>query len=427
MYRIKNWLNCRFLVPQDELMRIYQEFIEYALSNRGMKQAMPDTVTGHNLSLQKEIFIPSELQQIYMELGRFSPLIRAYRLEKYLNTNCRIYFKREDIMPTGSFKLNAIIAQAFFAKQENRKIIIGETAAGQTGAAIAFASKFFDIPCQIFMVKSSYLSRDVRRSQMQLYDAEVILSPSKETKIGKETIEKFKHDPNYPGNEAVAVAECAEKIFQTPESTTLSGSFTDVTLTYQSIIGQEAAIQLQENFNEKCPDKIICCVGGGSSFGGLALPFMHLYPNQNIDYIAVESQSIPKLSQGEYHYDYPGSSKQYPRIKMYTLGSDYTPPDIHSTGLRYHCSSPIISYLLHNKKIRVVALPEKEALQQTLQFSKLEGIIPAPESAYGIAQVIHEAKKNDNKSILSIITGNGFLDMSAFINYSQKNSIGKIE
>lgn len=415
MYKINNWLNCRTLVPAPELRHIYKEFIDYSM--KGMSEATPEAIIGHNLSLEKEIAIPSEVKRIYEEIGRNTPLMRAKNLEKALNTNCKIYFKREDVLPTGSFKLNAIIPQAYYAKCENKKQIITETAAGQTGAAAAFGSGYFDLPCKVYMVKSSYNTRPVRRKQMEIYGAEVISSPSSQTEAGRAILEKFKDDSSYPGNEAVAVSECAEDIFNNPTACTLSGSFLDVVLTYQSIIGQEADYQLEHEFNEIRPDKIISCVGGGSSFGGLVLPFIHKYGETAIEYIAVESKDIPKMTKGEYRYDYPGSSKQYPRLKMYTLGHNYTPPNIHSTGLRYHGTSPIISYLLDKNVVKAYALEEEEALKSALLFTEVEGIIPAPESSYGIAKVIEEAKKNDEKVILSIITGNGFLDLDAFYKY----------
>lgn len=418
------WLNSRALVPVDDLMIIYKEFMEYSLSNEGLGRALPETVAEHNLSFEKKFEIPDQVKEKYSEIGRATPLIRAKNLEKYLKTNCRIYFKREDVLPTGSFKINATIAQAYFAKENGRKTIIAETAAGQTGAAVSFAASCYGLNCKIYMVKSSYESRKDRRHQMELYGANVISSPSTQTEEGKEVLKKISDYESYPGNEAVAVSECAEDVFRTQNSATISGSFLDVVLSYQSIVGQEADIQLREQYGEKRPDIIACCVGGGSIFGGLNFPFMHLYPDDDIVYYAVESTDIPKLTKGSYTYDYPGSSTTYPKLKMYTLGHNFLPPDIHSSGLRYHGTSPIISYLLSKGRINAVALDESYALEKAEIFSRLEGIIPSPESAYGIAKIMDEAQKNENKVILGVISGNGFLDLSAYYNHkiAEKNT-----
>jgi len=411
MYKIKNWINARSFVPEDELNDIYSEFISYSQSPKFIP-SYSGGVLQHQVVFDEYIEIPYEVREKYEYIGRFTPLQRAYGLEKEINTNCKIYLKREDLLPSGSFKLNAMLPQAYYAKIDNRKTVLIATSAGQTGASGALASKLFGLGCRVFIANHAFISRAGRCNLMRMYGAEVISSPSLETEMGRNISEAY--GPEFKSTEAVALSEVAEIISKNHECVTFPGSFCDFTLTYNTIVGQETIVQLEEM--GILPNKIIGCVGGGSSFGGMILPFMKKY-GEKIEYYGIESENVPKMTKGAYKYDYSGvSSNQYPKCKMYSLGYNYTPPNIHATGLRYHAVSPIISYLLNRKKFIPVAISQQEALEAAKMLARSQGIVTAPESSYSIAQIIREAKKNNSDILLTTVTGNGYLDLNAYEN-----------
>lgn len=409
MYEIEKWVNARSFVPEDELNNIYSEFISYSQSSRFIP-SYSSKVMEHQIIFDEYIDIPDEVRAKYQLIGRPTPIHRACGLERALNTNCRIYFKREDLLPSGSFKLNTMLPQAYYAKIDGRKTVLIATSAGQTGASGAFASALFGLKCRVFIANHAYVSRQGRCNLMRMYGAEVVSSPTQETEIGKNIMEAY--GPEFKSTEAVALSEVAEIISKNHDCVTFPGSFSDFTLSYNTIVGQETIKQFEKL--DALPNKIIGCVGGGSSFGGMVLPFMKKY-GEKIGYYGVESENVPKMTKGAYKFDYPGvSSNQYPKCKMYSLGYNYTPPNIHATGLRYHAISPILSYLLYKKKFTPVAIPQEEALDAAKMLARSEGIITAPESSYSIARIIREAKMNNGDVLLTAITGNGCLDLNAY-------------
>lgn len=411
MYEIERWINARSFVPEDELNNIYSEFISFSQSPKFIP-SYSSKVMEHQIVFDEYIDIPEEVREKYRQIGRFTPLHRALGLEKALNTNCQIYLKREDLLPSGSFKLNAMLPQAYFAKNDGRKTVLLATSAGQTGASGAFAAALFGLKCKVFIANHAYVSRPGRCNMMRMYGAEVVSSPTMETEIGRNISEAYGME--FKSTEAVALSEVAEIISKDHECVTFPGSFSDFTLSYNTIVGQETIKQFEEL--GVLPNKVVGCVGGGSSFGGIVLPFMKKY-DEKIEYFGVESENVPKMTKGVYKFDYPGvSSNQYPRCKMYSLGYNYIPPNIHATGLRYHGVSPIISYLLSKKKFTPFAVPQQEALDAAKLLASSEGIITAPESSYSIAKIIREAKVNNGDVLLTAITGNGYLDLNAYEN-----------
>lgn len=408
MYEIDSWINSRSFVPEKKLNIIYREFNDFMHSDNYIP-AYSNTCMLHHTYVTEKIEIPQKVKEMYSTIGRYTPIHRAKNLEKKLGTNCKIYLKREDFSPTGSFKLSSQIPQVYYAKQEGKKTILLGTSAGQTGASGALAAKLFDMNCRVFVANHAYKSRKGRCNLMRMYGAEVISSPSMETEIGRVLNETKEAD--FKSTEAIAVAEVTELISKNDSAVYCPGSFADFTLTYSSVIGLETIKQFEKM--EILPDKIIGCIGGGSSFGGMVLPFLKKYGDQ-IKYIATESDNIPKMTKGQYRFDHPMTDPKYPKCKMYTLGYEYTPSDLHATGLRFHGLSPILSYLLSKNTFTPYSITQNDAIKAACLLAQTEGIIVAPESSYSMAQLIKEAKKNEGTVLLSCVTGNGYLDLNAY-------------
>ncbi len=405
MSNLTTWTNVRSVVPAEILVEAYKEYTEQAFSLEGLPELLPPAVTEHLVTFEPELEIPSEVQDLYRHIGRPTSLFRARRLEAFLNTRCRLYFKREDVLPTGSFKINATLPQAFYASRSGIRHVFTDTAAGQTGVATAMAARMLGLECTVFMVGTSYDQKRNRCLLMEMFGAEVVRSPSDRTDIGR----RVRNGGDADANQAIALSECTESVLNTDAACTISGSFTDAALTYNTVIGKEAIDQLT-GIGER-PDVVIGCVGGGSSYGGLALPFAG---DSAISLIAVEPAEIPTMTQGTYEYDYPDAFGLLPKVRMYTLGHGFMPPDIHTSGLRYHGCSPVLSALIESGRLEARAIEEQEALAAGLEFTRLEGIIPAPEAAYCIAGVMAEARQRRDGVILSLITGNGSLDVGAY-------------
>lgn len=364
------------------------------------------------------IEIPEEIRSFY-KMFRPSPLVRAYFLEKALDTPAEIYYKFEGNNTSGSHKLNSAAAQAYYARKQGLKSITTETGAGQWGTALAMASAFFGLNLDVFMVKVSAEQKPHRREVIRTYGANVIPSPSDTTEAGRKIMKEF---PRTGGSLGCAISEAVEKALTTDSCRYVLGSVLDHVLLHQSVIGLECKTAFDKY--DITPDIIIGCCGGGSNFGGLIAPFMgdKLDGKNDIEFIGVEPASCPSLTRGKFVYDFCDSAKTTPLAKMYTLGCGFMPSPNHAGGLRYHGMSPIISQLYHDGFIRAVAVEQKSVFDAAVRFARCEGILPAPESSHAIRVAIDEALKckqeNKRKTILFGLTGTGYFDLSAYKQYN---------
>jgi len=369
-------------------------------------------------SNERWVSIPEEIRELYIQMGRPRPLYRAVRLEKCLGLKkTRIYYKREDLSPTGSHKTNTAMAQAYFAAKEGKNTLVTETGAGQWGTALSYAARLMDLDCVVFWVKSVYDWKVDRKTLMKLYGATVYASPSKETKIGREILTK---NPDHPGSLGIAVSEGLEYTEEHEESVYCLGSVLNHVLTHQSIIGLETMKQFELVDDE--PDLIVGCLGGGSNFGGITLPFAGevVQRKRECEFLASQSMAAPNLVNGEYRYDFGDVGEHTPLLKMYTLGHKLEMSPIKADGLRYHAAAPIISLLRHYGIVRATAYPTDERLvfEAAKIFLQCEGWLIAPESSYAVRATIDEALKNERageeKVICMNISGHGFLDIPAY-------------
>jgi tryptophan synthase beta chain len=369
------------------------------------------------VSMDRFIDIPKELIDIY-RMWRPTPLVRAERLEKFLDTPARIYFKNESVSPAGSHKPNTAVAQAYYNKLAGTKNLATETGAGQWGSALAFACNIFGIGCTVYMVRVSYDQKPYRKLMMRLWGADVYPSPSDRTDAGKHMLAE---DPSSPGSLGLAISEAVEVAAKSGGTTKYSlGSVLNHVILHQSIIGLETKKQFEKI--GQFPDILIGCVGGGSNFGGFAFPFMpDKIKNKDMRIIAVEPIACPSLTKGPFAYDYGDTAKTGPIAKMYTLGHDFIPPGIHAGGLRYHGMSPQVSLLYNEKLIEAVAVHQKTIFDAGAIFAKTEGIIPAPETCHAIRVAIDEAlecKKTGEKKVIAFnFSGHGHFDLSSYEAY----------
>ncbi len=360
------------------------------------------------------IDIPEEVGEKY-KIFRPTPLVRAYGLEKALDTPAHIYFKNESVSPVGSHKLNTALPQAYFCGKEGIRNLTTETGAGQWGTALSFAASQFGIDLDVYMVKSSYEQKPYRRSLMQAWGATVMASPSVQTKAGRKVLES---DPSSTGSLGIAISEAVEASMQKPDCKYAIGSVLNHVILHQTIIGLEAEQQMQ--MADAYPDIVIGCFGGGSNFCGISLPFLrhNLAGDKNTRFIAAEPASCPKLTKGEFRYDFGDESGYTPLIPMFTLGHDFVPSEIYAAGLRYHGSGAIVSQLLKDGMVEAQDVPQRETFEAGVLFARTEGIVPAPESNHAIAVAIREALKakeeGTHKTILFNLSGHGFVDMFAY-------------
>jgi tryptophan synthase beta chain len=348
-------------------------------------------------------------------MGRPSPLFRAKGLEAHLDTPANIFYKREDMSPTGSHKLNTAIAQAYYAKKDGVKRMTTETGAGQWGTALALACRLLGLECLVYMVKVSFKQKPYRKTIMQMYDGEVIPSPSTTTEFGKEILKK---DPNHPGSLGVAISEAIEVALNDDDTYYSLGSVLNHVMLHQTIIGQE--IKMQMDKIDATPDVMVGCVGGGSNFAGSTFPLIRdkLSGDLDCEFIAVEPSSCPTLTEGEYKYDFGDTAGLTPLIKMYTLGHDYIPPSVHAGGLRYHGMSPMVALLAHEKIIESRSATQTDVFESNKIFAQTEGVIPAPETGHAVKVGIDEAvkcrKSGEEKNIIINFSGHGLLDLQGY-------------
>ncbi len=363
------------------------------------------------------IEIPEEVQAIY-RFWRPSPLHRALRLEKALDTPARIYYKNESVSPAGSHKPNTAVAQAYYNKKEGAKRLATETGAGQWGSALAMGCAFFGLECKVYMVKVSYNQKPYRRIMMETWGAKVVASPSTETNAGRAALAK---DPNSPGSLGLAISEATEDAGPREDTKYALGSVLNHVLLHQTIVGQEAVKQME--MAGHYPDIVIGCVGGGSNFGGLVMPFVKdkIKKGKKTRIIAVEPEACPSVTKGPYAFDFGDTACTGPVVKMYTLGHGFIPPGIHAGGLRYHGMSPLVSHMHRLGLIEAIAVHQNATFQAGVQFARAEGIIPAPETAHAIRAAIDEAllckKTGVAKTILFNFSGHGHFDMAAYDEY----------
>ena len=373
----------------------------------------PMELIKQEVSNERFIEIPDEVRSAYA-MFRPTPMFRALELERALDTPAHIYYKYEGVSPAGSHKLNTALPQAFYNKQAGIKRLATETGAGQWGSALSYACNFFGLACKVYMVRVSYDQKPYRRSMIRTWGAEVVASPSTDTASGRAVLER---DKNSTGSLGIAISEAVEDAAGRADTNYSLGSVLNHVLLHQTIIGLEAKLQLAKA--GAYPDVVIGCVGGGSNFGGIALPFIKdKIDGKLVRAIAVEPASCPTLTKGEFRYDFGDLAGLTPLLPMYTLGHDFVPPAIHAGGLRYHGMSPIVSRLYLDRLIEAQAYEQQEVFEAAVLFARSEGIIPAPESAHAIKaalQEAHQAKvEGKKKVILFNLSGHGHFDMSAY-------------
>ncbi len=377
----------------------------------------PMALIQQEVSTERYIEIPEPVREIY-KIWRPSPLIRAYNLEKALDTPAKIYYKYEGVSPAGSHKPNTAVAQAFYNAQEGVKRLTTETGAGQWGSALSYATQLFDIDLQVFMVKVSYNQKPYRKTMMNIWKGKVVPSPSELTETGRKILAE---DPDNPGSLGIAISEAIEMAVKDPQTKYALGSVLNHVLLHQTVIGLEAKEQME--MVDAYPDVVIGCFGGGSNFAGISFPFVRdkIVEGKQTRIIAVEPQSCPKLTRGQFRYDFGDTIGMTPLIPMFTLGHNFMPPAIHAGGLRYHGAGAIVSQLLKDGLIEAEAVPQLESFEAGILFAQTEGIIPAPESTHAVVQTVREALKAKEEgkeiTILFNLSGHGHIDLGAYEQY----------
>jgi len=382
-----------------------------------LQAIFPDNLIQQEMSAERWVEIPGPVRDIYT-LWRPSPLLRAVRLEKALQTPAHIYYKYEGVSPAGSHKPNTAVAQAYYNQVAGTKRLATETGAGQWGSSLAFACSQFGLECNVYMVKVSYQHKPYRRMLMHTWGATVHPSPSDQTEFGRKLLHD---DPDCPGSLGIAISEAIEDTVKHPHTKYSLGSVLNHVCLHQTVIGQEAIKQMELAGEE--PDSIIACCGGGSNFAGLAFPFIHKKITEKKKYriVAVEPSACPTLTRGELRYDFGDTAEMTPLLMMHTLGHKFMPPSIHAGGLRYHGMSPMVSHALKLGLVEAEAYHQTKVFEAAVQFARTEGIVAAPESAHAIATVIREAiaarEAGKPRVILFNLSGNGMLDLGAYETY----------
>ncbi|MFP4115506.1 MAG: TrpB-like pyridoxal phosphate-dependent enzyme [Spirochaetota bacterium] len=371
------------------------------------------------VSTEKWIDIPEELQQI-LKIWRPSPLVRARRLEKALDTPARIYYKWEGVSPAGSHKPNTAVAQCYFNAKEGIRRITTETGAGQWGSALSFAGSFFDVEIKVYMVRVSYDQKPYRRMLMQTWGGTCIPSPSEQTEAGRRILAEH---PDSPGSLGLAISEAVEEAMSRDDTHYSLGSVLNHVILHQTIVGLETKKQL-EMFNDKA-DILIGCHGGGSNFAGFSFPFLgdNFTKGEKYRIIAAEPASCPTLTRGKYAFDYGDVAGMTPIMKMHSLGHDFIPPTIHAGGLRYHGAAPLVSLFVNHEDIEARALHQITCFDAAVQFARTEGHVPAPESSHAVRAAIDEAlackESGESKAIVFNLSGHGHFDLSSYEKYFQ--------
>jgi tryptophan synthase beta chain len=382
-----------------------------------LEPLFPMSLIAQEVTTEREVEIPEPVREIYRQ-WRPSPLYRARRLEKALQTPAKIYYKYEGVSPAGSHKPNTAVAQAFYNREAGIRKISTETGAGQWGSSLAFAGALFGIEVKIFMVRVSYNQKPYRRALMETYGAKCIPSPSFETNSGRAILEKNK---DHPGSLGIAISEAVEVAATNADTKYALGSVLNHVLLHQTVVGQEAMAQLE--MAGDYPDVLVGCTGGGSNFAGLVFPFLgeQLRGGKKVKVVAIEPAACPSLTRGKYAYDFGDTGHLTPLVKMHTLGSTFTPPGFHAGGLRYHGMAPLVSHCKELGLLDARAYTQSEVFSAGVQFARVEGILPAPEANHAVKGAIDEALKckQEGKSrvILFNLCGHGHFDMQAYMDY----------
>jgi tryptophan synthase beta chain len=419
----------KFLLPEDRIPKAWYNIVAdlpvppapvlhpgtgQPIGPADLAPLFPMALIRQEVSADREIEIPDPVREAY-RLYRPSPLVRARRLEKVLDTPAHIYFKYEGVSPAGSHKPNTAIAQAFFNKEEGTRRIATETGAGQWGSALSFAASLFGLESKVYMVRASYDQKPYRRILMETYGADVVPSPSDTTNYGRTVLAEH---PDSPGSLGIAISEAVEDAATRDDTKYSLGSVLNHVLLHQTVIGQEAIEQMAMAGEE--PDLIIACAGGGSNFAGLTFPWLGQTFRGGRAYrvIAVEPEAAPSLTRGVYAYDFGDTGKLTPLVKMFTLGSDFIPEPIHAGGLRYHGMSPLVSLLKDHGDIEARAVHQGAAFAAAVAFTRAEGILPAPESSHAIRVAMDEAlaarAAGKKQVILFNLSGHGHFDLAAY-------------
>lgn len=412
----EKWYNIQADMPNKPLPPL-NPATKQPIGPEDLARIFPMELIKQEVSQERWIEIPEEVRDVY-RMWRPTPMFRAFNLEKLLDTPAKIYYKYEGVSPAGSHKPNTAVPQAYYNKLEGTKRIATETGAGQWGSALAFACKHFDLDCEVYMVRVSYEQKPYRKLLMNTWGADVFASPTNRTQSGKKILAD---DPNSPGSLGIAISEAVERAATTPETKYSLGSVLNHVLMHQTVIGLEAIKQMEKAGD--FPDIIIAPLGGGSNFAGISFPFLrfNLTEGKNIRCVAVEPASCPKLTKGEFRYDFGDTAGLTPLLPMYTLGHNYVPAPIHAGGLRYHGASVLVSQLLKDNLVEAVAIHQTECFEAGVKFANAEGILPAPEATHAIAKVIREANQakleGKSKTILFNLCGHGYFDMAAYQDY----------
>ncbi len=409
------WYNIQADLPQP-LPPVLHPGTHQPIGPADLAPLFPMELIKQEVSTERYIDIPEEVQEIY-KLWRPSPLYRATRLEKLLDTPAKIYYKYEGVSPAGSHKPNTSVPQAYYNKMEGVKRLTTETGAGQWGTALAMACNFFDLECVVYMVKVSYHQKPYRRSLMEVYGAKVLASPTNTTNAGRKILAEY---PDSPGSLGIAISEAVEDAAPREDSKYALGSVLNHVLMHQTIIGQEAKLQMEKA--GVYPDIVIGCTGGGSNFAGITFPFFKdKFEGKKVQIIAAEPAACPSLTKGVYAYDFGDTGQLTPLVKMHTLGHDFVPEGIHAGGLRYHGMAPLISHLYELGMFEARAYAQNTCFEAGITFARTQGLLPAPEPTHAIRATIDEAircrETGEAKVILFNLCGHGNFDLTAYDNY----------
>ncbi|NDV63555.1 TrpB-like pyridoxal phosphate-dependent enzyme [Puniceicoccales bacterium CK1056] len=413
----ENWYNLASDLPEP-LAPVLHPGTGEPVGPDDLAPLFPPALIEQEMTSERWVPIPQPVRDILLQ-WRCTPLYRARRLEKALDTPAKIYYKYEGVSPSGSHKPNTSVPQAFYNKEAGIKKITTETGAGQWGSSLSLACEMFGLECLVYMVKVSFGQKPYRRAFMESFGAKCIASPSETTASGRAILEK---DPDCTGSLGIAISEAVEVAAQNADTSYCLGSVLNHVLLHQTIIGEEAIMQM--DMAGDYPDVIVACTGGGSNFAGIAFPFMgrKLRGQQDVRIVAVEPSACPSLTKGRHAYDFGDTAHLTPLVKMHTLGSTFVPPGFHSGGLRYHGMAPMVSHALQLGMCEATSYNQLECFAAGVQFARAEGILPAPEANHAVVGAIREAErcKREGKSetILFNLCGHGHFDMQAYIDYN---------
>lgn len=412
----KQWYNVSADLPTPLSPPLHPGTLEPA-GPADLAPLFPTELIMQEVSQDRWIDIPDPVREMY-RMWRPTPLIRATGLEKALGTPAKIFYKYEGVSPAGSHKPNTAVPQVWYNAQEGVRKLTTETGAGQWGSSLAFACAQFGLECEIWQVAASYLAKPYRRTMMEIWGGKVHPSPSTVTEFGRSLLAQ---DPDHPGSLGIAISEAVSEAVQDPTVRYALGSVLNHVLLHQTIIGEEALLQLAKV--GETPDVLVGCTGGGSNFGGLAFPFLRekMAGNMNPIIRCVEPTACPTLTKGEYRYDFGDTAGLTPLMKMHTLGHGFIPEAIHAGGLRYHGMAPLVSHVYELGLVEAMSVPQTECFSSALQFARSEGIVPAPEPTHALAAAIREAlackESGEEKVILTALCGHGHLDLASYDKY----------